>query len=266
MRINRYLAFCLGISRRQADTLIATNKVKIANNLGKFNDVVKDQEVFIYKDNKWIKVEKTEEKMTILMYKPKKFLVTRNDEKKRHTIYDLLPKEFFHLKPAGRLDYLSEGLLILTNDGSQITKLTHPKFHKEKVYLVGLNKVLNPKLIKQAKQGELNIDNLKLNPIFIQRIELYSPIVKEFKFLELNTNLVWYVFTLTEGRNREIRKICDLNNTFVEKNTKKNKNNVELRNLSKTEVKRLIRVKQGKFILNKNIFKKGYQILDANKN
>ena len=93
------------------------------------------------------------EPLTILLNKPRSYLCTRDDPNGRPTIYDLLPKNFQHLNYVGRLDYQSEGLLILTNSGDLIETLTHPRHHIEKEYLVQLDRPFNQEHIRNLLDG-----------------------------------------------------------------------------------------------------------------
>jgi pseudouridine synthase len=130
------------------------------------------------------------------------------------------------------LDFLSEGLLVLSPNGHLIFSLTHPKFKTAKSYLVGLSKPLTPKQISQAASGTMVIDDYKLNPVKIEPINL-----AKFKYLNLETRLFWYQFSLSEGRNRQIRKMAS---TFG------------------NCVLRLIRVQHGPFRITPEIVKRGY--------
>jgi pseudouridine synthase len=129
---------------------------------------------------------------------------------------------------------LSEGLLVLTNDGILLEKLTHPRFGTSKEYLVGLREKLPKGFIDELKQGFV-LDDYKLNPVSVKQITYTDPIYHKYQFLNLESSYIWYLFTLSEGRNNEIRKLCELQNQ---------------------KVFRLIRVKQGNFEVTKDLFNK----------
>jgi 23S rRNA pseudouridine2605 synthase len=234
MRLNQFLAKSLGISRRQGDELIQKDQVQVNEQIGQlFTQVQADDRVEVWQKNQWQGLNWPSENRTILMYKPIFCVTTRSDPQKRQTIYDHLPKIYHHLKPAGRLDYMSEGLLVLSTDGDMLQKLTHPKFGGSKIYLVGLNTGFEQDQIKQIVQG-MDLDNYLLNPVKVwQNVEL----LKKYDYLKLDPKTNWYFFELTEGRNQQIRKMCA---HFGKK------------------VRRLIRLKQGEFELSQQLYEKKY--------
>lgn len=93
------------------------------------------------------------EKLTIALYKPRTYLTTRSDPEGRKTVMSLLPADMQHLKPAGRLDYDSEGLLLLSNDGRFIFESTHPKYEKEKEYRIIFSAAVDSQLLNAFKRG-----------------------------------------------------------------------------------------------------------------
>ena len=135
-RLNKYLASTGLCSRRKADELILEGHVRVNDKeileLG-FHVREKDK---VYVDNKLVKPQKLE---YYRFYKPAGYITTSDDEKGRKTIYDVLPPELRHLKPVGRLDKDSTGLIIMTNDGDLINKMTHPSIKVPKVYIVTIN-------------------------------------------------------------------------------------------------------------------------------
>ena len=141
-RLNKFLALQLGISRRQADELIERGRISINDKTAKLgarfeiDDTIKLGDKIISKN--------PEEKIYLLFNKPCGFVCSRKKQGENETIYSILPKEFHALKPVGRLDKDSSGLLLLTNDGDFAFQMTHPKFRKIKEYLVSLDKSLQP--------------------------------------------------------------------------------------------------------------------------
>jgi 23S rRNA pseudouridine2605 synthase len=245
MRLNQYIAKYQGISRRLADQLIIDGRVLINQNiatLGQQVDETKDT-IEISSSNKLkpkiLTIDpKTFENQTIIFYKPIFCLTTRYDPQKRKTIYDFLPKQFGDLKTAGRLDYMSEGLLILSNDGHLIDDLTHPRNEHIKKYLVGVNQKLTPEFIKVAQSGNMEIDEYTLNEVKI------TPLDKEthakFSYLKLQPTLTWYQFDLSEGRNNQIRKMVE---SFGQK------------------VQRLIRIEQGQYQISPQLMEQKFLIV-----
>lgn len=137
----------------------------------------------------------------LLFNKPRKCVVTRSDPEGRKTVYDFLPKKFHHLKPVGRLDYDSQGLLILTNDGALAQKLTHPRFDLEKIYEVKVSPKPGGRQIQRLERGVM-IDGLRTRPSVVE-------VIRE------NPGSTWLKMTLHEGRNRQIRRMCEKVNLTV---------------------------------------------------
>lgn len=136
-----------------------------------------------------------------LFHKPKECVVTRSDPEGRNTIYDFLPAQMKNLKPVGRLDYHSEGLLMLTNDGELANKLTHPRFHMNKVYEVKVQPKPAPRQLDRLRAG-IMLDGRRTLPTEVS-------IVRE------NPETTWIEMKLEEGRNRQIRRMCEKVNLTV---------------------------------------------------
>jgi 23S rRNA pseudouridine2605 synthase len=243
MRLNQYIAKYQGISRRLADQLITDGRVLINGNLailGTQVDEAKDTiEVSATNKSKTLVIDPvTFKQQTVLFYKPIFALTTRFDPQKRKTIYDFLPKQFDLLKPAGRLDYMSEGLLVLSNDGQLIDDLTHPRNEHIKKYLVGVNQKLSSEFMKVSQSGNMEIDEYRLNEVVIKPLDKETH--AKFKYLKLNESLHWYEFALSEGRNNQIRKMVE---SFGQK------------------VQRLIRTEQGQYQISQNLLESKYIIL-----
>jgi 23S rRNA pseudouridine2605 synthase len=211
VRLNKALAKVTGLSRRQIDNNIASGKVVVNGSiaiLGMRVDL--EQDKIEYYDSKGNL--KTLENLTakgdkvVLIYKPVFTVTTRFDPQDRKTVYDFIPREFAPLKTAGRLDYMSEGLLVMTNNGELIQELTHPSHSHIKKYLVGLARKLESKYIDMAGSGELEIDEYKLNPVNIKVIKDAT----KYEYLKLNGEFFWYTFELSEGRNNQIRRMIEV--------------------------------------------------------
>lgn len=185
MRINKYIAQATGMSRRAADQLLQQGRVSVNGQMAELgHQVTGDDQVSI--NGKALNAPKTTQ--TILMNKPVGYVCSR-DGQGSQTIYDLLPKELHHLKPVGRLDKDSSGLLLLTNDGDLANQLTHPSFNKTKVYEVKLNQPLSLEAERQLNSG------IKLED---------GPSQLKLKALG-NSRLNWSV-QMHEGRNRQVRR------------------------------------------------------------
>jgi 23S rRNA pseudouridine2605 synthase len=184
MRINRYMALATGMSRRTADAIIAQGEVTVNGRLPQPGQDISEQDT-VHVHGK--QVRPPEATQTVLLNKPAGYVVSR-DGQGNPTVYDLLPTALHHLKPVGRLDKDSSGLLLFTNDGALTQQLTHPSFEKEKVYEVTLEKALLPAdraAIEQGVQLEDGQSRLQLSPGASDKR--------------------WQV-RMHEGRNRQIRR------------------------------------------------------------
>lgn len=191
-RLNKYIASSGLCSRRKADELIEQGVVavngKTVTELGYL--VQPKDKVFVNK--KLIHPVKHE---YYRFYKPAGYITTCDDEKGRKTIYDLLPEKLAGLKPVGRLDKDSTGLLILTNDGDLINALTHPSVKVPKVYMVTVNSQVTRAELEQMANG-IEIEPNKIAYADIQVLEIDS------KHTEMQ-------ITLYQGMNRQIRKMFE---------------------------------------------------------
>jgi pseudouridine synthase len=183
MRINAFVAQASGLSRRAADQAIANHQVLINDQPAQIGAQVTNQDIITLDGQR---LQLPDQATTIMLNKPVGYVCSRYGQGSA-TIYDLLPANYHHLKPVGRLDKDSSGLLLLTNDGQLANRLTHPSYNKAKVYVVRLNKPLTP--ADQAKlESGVKIDD------YISRLQLSKTQDDE-----------WRV-TMTEGKNRQIRR------------------------------------------------------------
>ena len=187
MRINKYVALATGLSRRVADSLISEGKITVNGAAPEQGYSVKDTDVVKVGDRL---VKAPAATTTIIMNKPTGLIVSRDGQGNK-TIYDILPKQYHALKPVGRLDKYSSGLLLLTNDGTLANELMHPSKQKIKVYEVWLNGNLEP-LHRQM----ISDHGVRL---------LDGPSKFELTRLREGNDRKWTV-TMREGRNRQIRR------------------------------------------------------------
>lgn len=193
MRINKYLAESGVCSRRAADGLLAEGAVKKNGkvcSVGEDVDTVNDK---ITVNGKPVSLVKNFE--YYVMNKPKGYVCTVKDDKDRKTVMDLLPKNITRVYPVGRLDYDSEGLLIFTNDGDLAYKLTHPKNEIPKTYLVKTEKPVSDKDVAALRAG-VTVDGVRTKKCNVTLIETNK------------TGSKLHV-TITEGRNRQVRKMFE---------------------------------------------------------
>lgn len=194
VRLNKHLAHTLGISRREADARIEQGRVLINGKPAMLGNVIQpDRDTITVDANP---VDGAPKRYTyVLMNKPVGYICSRKQQGDTPTIYKLLPHHFQDLKVAGRLDKDSSGLLLLTDDGDAIFKLTHPKFGKEKVYEVGLNKPLTAEDFALINEGIMLEDGK--SDLRVSAIPAQAGIQKK-------PNL--YKVTMSEGKNRQIRR------------------------------------------------------------
>lgn len=184
MRLNRFIATNLGVSRRQADKFITNGQVKVNGEPAILGIDISDNDQVLV-NGQIVKPKNTY--TYLLLNKPVGYICSRNGQGSR-TIYDLLTSEFKGLKPAGRLDKDSSGLVLLTDDGQMIYDLTHPKGQKYKVYEALLDKIL-----RQADLAAITSGGVTL-----------SDGLSKFDIEPLPND--WLKITMQEGRNRQIRR------------------------------------------------------------
>ncbi|MCA9350393.1 rRNA pseudouridine synthase [Candidatus Nomurabacteria bacterium] len=186
MRLNKYVASSLGISRRQADEVIKAGLIKLNGQPVDFNFTPSAGERLTYQNA--ILEPNYDPNVVLMLNKPLGFVCSRNGQGS-NTIYDILPKKYHHLNPIGRLDKNSSGLLLMTNDGQLHQQLSHPKYEKQKVYQVLLDESLD------SKDAEKIVSGVKLSD-GISHVGLES----------LGTSKRRWVVAMHEGRNRQIRR------------------------------------------------------------
>ncbi|MBR3144073.1 rRNA pseudouridine synthase [Candidatus Saccharibacteria bacterium] len=141
LRLNKFLAERIGVSRREADDLIASGKILVNDKPAVLGAHIDISDKVCY-NNSIVPFET--DFLYLAFNKPVGYVCSRRAQGSAPTLYDLLPKKYHHLKTVGRLDKDSSGLILLTNDGDFAFQMTHPKFRKNKVYEVELNKPLEP--------------------------------------------------------------------------------------------------------------------------
>lgn len=186
MRINKFIALHTSLSRRRADEAVYQKRVKINGDIADQGAQVEDTDIVLLDD---VPVRsQSSGKIIIILNKPVGYVCSRHGQGSR-TIYDLLPMEYHNLKPAGRLDKDSSGLLVMSNDGDLLFELTHPSKEKIKIYEIILNKQLSSSDKNEIDKGVDLADGmsrLKISPLSTNRFE-------------------WRV-EMHEGRNRQIRR------------------------------------------------------------
>ncbi|MDW8801950.1 pseudouridine synthase [Clostridium sp. A1-XYC3] len=193
-RLQKYMASCGVASRRKCEEIIQQGRVKVNNNviyeLGFKVDSEKDVVVV---DGKTIKKE--ERKVYIALNKPVGYVSTVKDEKGRKTILDLVEVDE-RVYPIGRLDYDTSGLILLTNDGEVYNKIIHPREEKNKVYVAIVKGIPSDIQIEKFKKG-LDIGG-------------YITSNADFKILNRYKDSSEVQITIHEGKNRQIRRMCEV--------------------------------------------------------
>jgi len=204
VRLNKYIAHNSKYSRREADKLIEEGKVKV--NRAYIKDfsyqVQEDDRVSV--NGKEIKPKPKHEVTMIVYNKPKGCLVTKKDDRGRTTIYHLLPGKFRHFIPVGRLDYASEGLLLLTDNTHYATVLMNSKLPR--VYNIKIDKMLTQEMI-DAMQNGLVLDDASAGAhekSDIKSME-FAPFAG-FMVKSEGKNHTKLKVAITEGKNRELRR------------------------------------------------------------
>jgi len=202
-RLQKYLAGAGIASRRKCEELILQGRVEVNNfvvtELGTKVDPQKD---IIKVDDKLVKYKEDKHYSYILLNKPKGYLTSLSDPFGRPTVLDLLKGVKERVFPVGRLDFNSEGLLILTNDGELAYALTHPAKEVEKVYIVKVKGIPSSEKLKTLSKGVTLKNNYKISPCNIYLLKT------------VNGNAILKV-KIKEGKKRQIRKMAEHIGHFV---------------------------------------------------
>lgn len=187
MRINKYIASCTEHSRRKAEELVLTGRIKVNNEVIRDLSTQISESDKVYLDDKLITQQKF---IYYALNKPVGYTTTTSDPHAKKIITDLVPKDP-PVFPVGRLDKDTSGLIFLTNDGDFAQKMTHPKYEKEKEYVLETNKPLSASSLERLRKG----------------IELDDGMTAPAKGQSLGKNL--YSITIHEGKNRQIRRMIE---------------------------------------------------------
>lgn len=195
VRLQKYIAISGAASRRKAEELISEGRVKVNGS------VISEQGVKVEigadkvtLDNKELKVK--DKKYYIMLNKPVGYVTTVKDQFDRPTVIDLVGDEInARLFPVGRLDYETEGLLLLTNDGDFTYRVTHPKFHTDKTYIAVIGGGVSIQGMSALRKG-VRIDNYTTSPA-------------EVTMLDASAGKTTIKITIHEGKNRQVRKMFE---------------------------------------------------------
>ena len=202
MRLNKYISHNTKYSRREADKLIEEGEVTLNKKVLKDFGYEVEEDDHIYVKGKAVKESK---ELTIIVYnKPKGVLVTKKDDRGRATIYHKLPGKYRHFVPVGRLDYASEGLLLLTDSPEVATALMESGL--DRTYNLKIDKPITPEMITAMKEG-LVLDDARAGAH--EKSKIYSMEFAPFAHFEVRAegqNFSKLRVTITEGKNRELRR------------------------------------------------------------
>lgn len=193
IRLQKFFTDCGVLSRRAAESEILAGNVKVNGHTASLGDKIDPTKDLVTWKDKPLSLEKKKH-VYIALNKPRGYLTTMSDPQNRKCVTELLTGHTGRVYPIGRLDYISEGLLLLTDDGELANRLTHPKHHLPKVYRVKVaGKVSDEQFT--ALTSEMELDGYTILPVeaYIMGTDETGTLLK---------------MTLREGRNRQIRKMC----------------------------------------------------------
>lgn len=193
MRINKFLSSLGVASRRAIDKYIEEGRIKVNGAVASTGiDITEDDEIYI--DNKKIETKRIEEKVYFMLNKPLEVLSASSDDRGRKTVVDLI-KTDKRIFPIGRLDYMTSGLILLTNDGELFNRLVHPKSEIYKKYYIKVFGEVKKEEIEELKKGVL-LEDRKTLPAKVSGIKY-------------DKNKTSMYISIREGRNRQIRRMIE---------------------------------------------------------
>lgn len=235
VRLQKFMAEQGIDSRRKSEDLIRAGKVKVNGHIAVIGQKINPKKDLVTVGKQKIVPPKTRNMVYIMLNKPRGYVTTVSDEYDRKTVMDLISDIKERIYPVGRLDKDSEGLLIMTNDGSFTNCLTHPSHGLAKVYRVTVRPAIDDEILYNLRNG-IVIDGRKTAPA-------------DVTVLTEEENRVVLEFVLHEGRNREIRKMCESQGLEVARLKRTAVGSLKLgvlpqgkyRELTEQEVKKLLR-------------------------
>lgn len=203
IRLQKVIADAGVTSRRKAEEMIVQGRVEVNGEIiDKLGTKVDPQKDVIYVDGNVVDSRQVH-KIYMVMHKPRGVMTTVFDPEGRKTVIDYCKEVSERIYPVGRLDYLSEGLLLLTNDGEFANSVIHPSFGVEKVYEVKVFGIVNNVILRKLQKG------VQLEDGFVRPLSI--------RILKHLNNKTWIEFRLAEGKNREVRRICEACGLTVDK-------------------------------------------------
>ncbi|WP_127844311.1 pseudouridine synthase [Psychroflexus aestuariivivens] len=189
IRINKFLSQVGFCSRRKADELLAQGRITINGEIPEMGTKVKPEDQ-VEVDGKIIEQNANQEKVYLAVYKPKGVVCTTNARVEKNNIVDFVdyPERIY---PVGRLDKMSEGLILMTNDGEIVNKILRARHYHDKEYIVTVDKNITEDFLKKMRTGVPILDTIT-RPCTVEQMN-----EKKFKII------------LTQGLNRQIRRMCE---------------------------------------------------------
>ena len=235
VRLQKFMAEQGVASRRKSEELILAGKVKVNGHVAQIGMKINPRKDLVTVGKQKLTNVKNRKMVYIMLNKPRGYVTTVSDELGRKTVMDLLPDFGVRIYPVGRLDKDSEGLLLLTNDGSFTNCMTHPSHEYAKVYRVTVRPSVDDNILYNLRNG-IEIDGRVTAPC-------------DVTVLTEEENRVVLEFVLHEGRNRQIRKMCESQGLAVARLKRISIGPIKLgmlkqgdyRELSEQDVKKLLR-------------------------
>jgi 23S rRNA pseudouridine2605 synthase len=222
-RLQKLIAQAGLASRRQAEKWIEEGKVILNGHPAKLGDRADLKTDQVRVDGKVLTA--AQEQVTILLNKPRGYVSTLKDPEGRRLVTDLLTDIPQRLFPVGRLDYNTEGLLLLTNDGGLAQRISHPRHNVEKTYLVKVRGLLSAEMAKRLERG-LVLDDGKTAPAKVMNIRTTGA-------------SCWFELTIHEGRNRQVRRMCEVLGLTVVRLKRIRLDSLDLKNVMTGQYRRL---------------------------
>ena len=233
IRLQKYFTDCGVMSRRAAEAAIERGEVTVNGRPAVLGQKVTPGTDRVVWHGKPVLPPANTEKICIMLNKPRGYVTTMSDEQGRHTVNELCADAGVRLYPIGRLDMDSDGLLLMTNDGELANLLSHPRHQVQKIYLALVDGAVSTEQLEHLGHP-IEIDGRATSPAMVRKIT-HTP---KQTVLE---------FTIHDGRNRQVRRLCEREGLRVAKLTRVAEGNLQLgnlpegkwRKLSKSEIQRI---------------------------